>query len=512
MSVTVTERPLRTVNELTTPEQISRWMAVWHPILFKFQRKDFLLTAIAANGGTGDGVELTVDGDASELEVGDFIYLYEEGVFDGSYEVLSISTTGSPVTETTIVIDAEYSVTTAVTGFINILSRLAYFLEVRILEYTTGAPVETTDEYPQFTSNASGVIKADLQKWLQPLLAAVNEYDYLQTSVKDENLGQPFNIQYREFWRGVGYGEWSDLTDDNLHYIANAVKQTGDLYGQNIGEYVIFPLDTASPQVEGSAGKFLTKFTEPVFWEGYPFSLSFVYSDEYSATGDPISKVERVYDLNGDAVSASLQVLINYAGFINRMILVGGYASSATRVCVSLQAPNDDAYVEEDYVYADYVDSVDGELISERLCIKLNDGCVNNPEYLAWLNPAGGFDYWLFSSAQDFLDKVDNEQLFERYTEDLATATARDNTKSKDSQEEIILGAEGLTSSQAEGLRYLLASPLVLRFRGYDETTLLPKWQRVGVKPGTFLIHKTDEYKRELICTILPPQKYVQEQ
>lgn len=511
MSVTVSQRPQKTINSLVVPPQVSKWSAVWHPIVFRFQRADYEIVSVY--NGTG-GLALAIGQDITdEVEAGDNIYVYAPEVgITGTYEVLSVYTSGSPAS-TIIEIDAP-----AITGaaaesykFIN-LDRLAYFLEIRILEYTTGSPVETTTDYPRFRPDATGLIKADLQAWLQPLLRARDDHDYLTTVIRDSNLGQPFNIQYREYWQDAGYSDWSDLTENNLHYIANAVKQAGDTWGQNIGEFVMFPPDTQSPPAQGSQGKFLTKFLVPVYFEGYPFSLGYVYSDEFDADGRALTKVENALDINNGLLSTTQDVLTDYSGFINRVLLRGGYPANARAVRVGLRVDGNDAYVEAGYVEIDYVDQGAYTAISETIYIRLNDGCVNNPIYLAWLNPTGAFDYWLFSKAQDHLDKIDNEQVFEGYTEDLADMQARESTLSKDSQEEIIIGADQLTHGQAEGLRHMLASPLVLRFMGYDEDTLLPKWQRVGVKTGSFTIYKTDEQKASLVCTILPPQKYIQQQ
>jgi hypothetical protein len=205
-------------------------------------------------------------------------------------------------------------------------------------------------------------------------------------------------------------------------------------------------------------------------------------------------------------------ILTDYSGFVNRLILTGSYPALARALYLTLRTEGDDAYVDDGYVDIDYVDETGGIALSESLYIRLGETCVNNPVYLAWLNPTGAFDYWLFINAQDHQDVISNEQKFERYVEDLSDAIARESTLSKESQEEIIIGAQDLNKGQAEGLRHMLASPLVLRFIEFDSVTGLPKWQRVGVKSGSFMIDRTDETKAELICTISPPQKYIQEQ
>lgn len=512
MSVTITQRPQKTIN--ASIPQISRWNSAWLPNIFKFQRADYDIDEVEEYTSSPNGILLSVGSTdfSDELEVGDTIYVYVDGYYDGAYEILDFFFTTPTMY---IVIDAPVVSGLPVIptdSFINILNRTAYFLEVRVLEYTTGAPVEVSSDYAQFRPNSTGLIKADLQAWLQPLLSAQDEFTYDVDVARDPNLGQPYNIQYREYWRDNGYTDWSDLIDDNLHYTANAVKQTLDRWGQNLGELVMFPADTSTPIVTGSIGKFLTMFDVPVYWSSYPFDLSFIYSQEIEDNGLPVNRYEDWIGINGNSVGGNAATLTGYPGYINRMMLGGGYSSNTYFIDLMLRAITDDAYVDAGYVDPDYVDEGNQDAYSEVITIEVGQTCENNPIYLRWLNPKGGFDSWLFSNAQDIKDKVDGEKKFEPYAEDIGEVGYRNLTQSKDSQEEITLGFEGLTTSQAHGLRHLLASPQVNRYMGLDEDTGYPKWQTVQIKTGTFLIERTDQNKHDIELTILPPEKFLQRQ
>ena len=203
MAVTITQRPQKTID--ATIPQVSKWNAVWHPCIFKFQRVDYYFETFYSNPGSGGGIIIEVATDiTSELAVGDFLYVNHTTIYDDAYEILDFYIAGTP-SITYIIIDAPiYTAISEAQGFVNIVARDAYFLEVKVLEYTTGTPVEISDEYAQFRPNTKGVIKADLKAWLQTMLRATDQYDYLQTSIKDENLGQPFNIQFRGIGRMPG--------------------------------------------------------------------------------------------------------------------------------------------------------------------------------------------------------------------------------------------------------------------------------------------------------------------
>lgn len=510
MSVTLVTRPEKTIN--ASIPQISRWGCAWLPFIFKFQRADYDVSLIAS-AASGGGIVLTIDGVdlTSEISVGDSIYFYDDGGYDGNYEVLDVSLISPTATEITI--DATVGTTgVGATSFINITNRLGYFLEVRVLEYTTGSAVETTDQYARFRPDASGLIKADVSEWLQPLLSAVDEFDYVATSTRDENLGQPFQIQWREYTVDGGYTDWSTLDDDNIFSVANAVKQTRDRWGQNLGEYVLFPPDTASPPQQGSQSKFLTMFENPVYFEGYPFDLAYAVSKDYDNYGGDLFKEEQRVDAEGNELSISVASVSKEGGYVNRMQLDGSYDATVAGVYVTLRSNITSAYVDDGYVDLDYVDEIGATAIGEPTLVDIGETCEDNPIYLRWLNPVGGWDSWLFSRAQDIADVVGAGKTFEGYVEDIGEAEARKRVLSKDSQEEITLGASGLAIKYISGLRWILSSPEVHEYLGLDEDTGLPKWRTVIVKAGTFLIQKTDETRAALQFTIQPPEKYLQRQ
>lgn len=514
MSVIVTQRPQKTVNE-NIPE-VSKWTAVWHPVIFRLQRRDAEIISVSdiTGSGTGGGINVTIDGDYvtdpdTAVTEGSTVY-FSTDTYHNNYTVLSVTLNAG---NTDLVLIGDNENVNESSGYLNFITDRSYYLiELRILEYaTTSLPLETTTDYPQYrASNNAGDIKADVQKWLQPLINANSTFNYDSINAIAPYLGQPFNIQIREYWKENGYTDWSAIDDDNKHYIINAAKQVGDRYGQNMGEFVLFPPDTTTPQYETSKGKFLTKFDQPVYFPGFPFDISFIYSKEYDDSGLAVNRVERLLDINHEEISSDAEDLTEYPEYVNRMMLAGDYSNAVKYISFSLGWL--DAYVVSDYVDEDYVDDEAGEDVSEQIIIEVDHTCYTTPEYLRWLNPFGGFDYWLFHSAQDIHDTITNEQTFETFIEDLSTVDSRQETMSKDSQEEITLAAENLSIDKIQGIRHLLASPKVYRFIEYDSETNIPKWQVVGIKTGTFLIEKTDENKAKIEFVILPPKRFTQRQ
>lgn len=699
MSVEIITRPQQTVN--ADIPQTSRWGSAHQPTIFEFQRRDHIVDTIAENTGSDGGIEIVIDSDMTgELVVGEQIYLNDGVNYEGWFDVIDFYAQTSPE-QTVIIVDAPLytgSFGSPTDGFVNI-NRTGYFIEVKILEYTSGTPVEISDEYARFTSDSEGLIVADLQSWLKTLVTAENENDYLTTTFRAENIGQPYNIQFREYWKTNGFNEWSTLSDDNLHYTINGVKQIGELYGQNFGEYVMFPPDTSSPITEGNRGLFLTMFEQPKYFVGFPFDLSFIYSQEYADSDQDLIKIEEVTDINETFSSETNTAIEENGGYVNRVMLEGDYLDSDKYINVTLRnvgdectpsgnnlilngdfADNnpvsptfywqrqdgvgntmvddytnnrceltgvnasegsacyifneepafddtqtfdfsieigqllqvsvtykshvlmylinsdaskmvairfdrrnvgsngiwllqnfdtgdlfkivttdtiygtwnfsiptsywhtnssgltsgfwfravgsnngwDDIYfdladaqecnlVNPEQVESDYYDYSGASAISETKTIEIDGVCVENPIQLCWINPLGGFDYWVFHTAQDISDNISNERTFEQYIADIGTATGRKKTLSKEVRTEIQLGAEHLTVQQMEGLRHLFASPNVMMFDSYNDDGS-PKWVTVGVNTGTFIVQKTDENKMNVTFKIILPERYLQTQ
>lgn len=639
--VEITQRPQKIIDDAGI---VSKWNAIWHPCIFKFQRKDWNIATIIENFHTGEGplyitLDLTVDQLANEyplLNPGDKIYL-NSGPYVGIYTVSDRYTESS---QPRLIIDSPFISNTS-SGYINVPTiRTDHSIEIKILEYTSGVSQDFSSEYSKFRANKEGIITADLQSTLQSMISAVPDFNYDVVNKRAPNLGQPFNIVWREYYLGFYRDVDGNIDDsfttensDNLHFIANAVKQMGDRWGQNVGEF--FPylklnvgtnfivngnfdtnlngwtndagwswnngkaelntdLDTADDltqtintttnigdkilvkfdisgyekgvllyefdriastatslnitsngtysfiydilstnevfnihfieqssitdangtkvfldnvsiskisYIDNTTAKFLTKFQQPKRFLGYPFDLSFIYSKELS--GIALHKAEEGLDASFEQfLDSDIPLIrddggspeIDNFGYINRMKLEEGYGATIKYIRTYLRDDDHDLQV------------------SEFKIIELDNECKTNPVYLMWLNPCGGYDYWLFDTAQNITDNVSQEKTFEKYVEDLANSNARMQTQSKNSQEEIQLGASNLTAQQAEGLRHILASPFVQRYIGLDEDTGFPKWQVVRIQEGGYLILDTYENKSEISFTIYPPQKFIQQQ
>jgi hypothetical protein len=147
---------------------------------------------------------------------------------------------------------------------------------------------------------------------------------------------------------------YGDLISDesNFIYCTNSAKQLGEPYGQNMALYVPYGIDTVMK------AKFLTKFDEPVYYPGYPFTISFIYS-EY-IVGHEIFLTEAKKDLNGNALgSIETELLRQWGHSINQLKLQDSFASNVAYVDINLTTgqPTEDFYVESGYVEEGYTEA-----------------------------------------------------------------------------------------------------------------------------------------------------------
>lgn len=500
MSVVIDSRPQVVLNPSSTPPLISKWVAAWHPVIWQFQRRDFDLVGCEEYTGSGGGWQLTVSGDqTAEIVVGDTIYIYNATNIN-SNAVVTDCYYSAP--NTIIVVDYTADTDPAFTdGFINLVEkRTGYFVEMEI--YDDSFVTKMFDDPAIFRDNATGLIKGDIQTWLQTRINQLRTslyQDYGSTVINDDFLGSAYGLKIREYWNEAGYGAWDwvrdEANDPEINYYVNAVKYIGDQYGQNMALFVPLASSTIGEWSTGgkNLGKFLTMFESPTFFQGYPFDLSFIWDPSLPDNGITTKIVEVDADINTDVLASLTTTFVDYSGHVCRVIPTMAWTAGVYVRSFTLRATK----------------GITNTAISESLMVYYNDGCVNNAEFFRWLNPRGGFDYWLFVKAQDYAHETGDEQVFEPFIENLADANARAITLTKDAQLTIKIGAENLSAQQINGLIWMTSSIMVQRHMGLDENND-HKWQTCRVKPGSFQYYKTDENKFSIEMVIVPPQYFNQ--
>lgn len=171
---------------------------------------------------------------------------------------------------------------------------------IRVYEYASNTLLSVSTHAPRpdliMNFDISEYIRNYLYSELQTLTNEVNKTDpgnvlkcYLTYQVYDFNE-DPDSLSPRPV-----YSE-----EANFICVTCSAKQYGDLYGGNMGEYVPYGVDVP----ENRKAKFLTAFERPVKFVGFPFSLSFIYSEVVA--NHEINRTEQELDVNGNNVGAEI--------------------------------------------------------------------------------------------------------------------------------------------------------------------------------------------------------------
>lgn len=383
MSLTVTQRPSTTISGNT-----SKWNAAKNPIVYRMVRKDFAwvnLTIITA----GTKIQLLVTGDLTTLTtpqggaviVGSKIWVVsDDGTYNGLFTVSLISY--APTTTTIQATGTFSNVAGAATGYLNMMQRTNYRVQAGIYN-AANALLETV----VYSPDRSGNVFVDVSTPLLNTLSVDNIADYIAGfTTNDETTSYvKFYIKYIELWTSSAETETNDSA--NKFFALYGARQIGELYGGNLAEYVNY--EDATP-----LALFLTKFTRPSIWRGYPFSIHTITSDNQTTNSN--FRIE-YFDLAGASISSNTVAKAANAGKLIRF--------SPNN---ALAIPSNAATVQIRYERTGIV------VLSQTITCEIKDPC-SNPIHLYWRNSLGGDSFWMFDFNQTYSYRYDNGRKAERY-------------------------------------------------------------------------------------------------
>lgn len=504
MAITIKSFP--SANIQGNASNKSYWVAVHHPVVWTFQRKDFAIIDVTDAGSGNSIIHLSAPAIA-EAVVGDFIYLETDnyaaggsGSVGGTFEITEINLSFNWVKIVNTMS------TTNTNGWINYVSaRKGHRIETIVYSLDnsfTLTPIGTMVS----VCSPSGIANANIMEYLKSLVDYKENFTFDTVIAEDTTLGGKYTIGYTEKYNttSISYGSVDYLGDHNY---VNASKQIQDVYGSNMAEYV--------PSLIYEDAKFMSDFITPTYFSELPFALTFILSDkichvfnsEYFGI-DNLRKVEIYFDVNGNAISA-----------INPDIYDSTSAENVNRLMLGNSIPANASYTLVSIAYDDGV-IIDHRLI-ELKKVKINSSCqYKNPVYLNWLGTNGGRNFWLFDISQSDILEVTDTGEFVPQTVDLAIDLGNGNYIGKDASPQLVCFAY-LEVSDLQGLKGLLMSPDVLMLTNpetwqTDNDTSppspLPKWKRVKVLPQTYKVLETNGTHAEIEITLILPTVNIQQQ
>jgi hypothetical protein len=469
---------------------ISRWSAAYNPIVINFQRRDFLVTAVAE--GPGGQIEVTLNQELDSAEIAlalssnvtiistkyNFATPALSHSVDGGFSVLTFSNIFYGTDTGIVIID---------------LVKPNFKIEIEI---TAG-----TDQYSKvvitgnWSPNLLGVTRADMSAYLQSLVNADDDFTYDVLNYRDLNRSASYTLRYREVW-DTGSSAW--YVAPYPLYVVYAAMQLGDPRGGNMADYVPF-YNEPNPDLKA---KFMTAFPEPYFNVGLPFDLSFIYS-EYLVNTMLYMRTTSL-DINRNIISGSAvdSLLLNTdAGYLmadddSRFLIQRGALPPVQDDGVTdylgvnrlMMAGNPADLVHFYQIQLFRGTSESPVFVTQPLIVRTIRPCANdNYVYVKWINNLGGWDYFRFGFNQVLQLSTQNDTVVNRNVFNWATDNTIADVIKKSGNKKYTFGVNDFEASQISGLEQIATSPKVQML--IRENPIY--WQTVIITPGSFNLYET---------------------
>ncbi|TWR25736.1 hypothetical protein FPZ43_15735 [Mucilaginibacter pallidiroseus] len=485
---------------------ISRWSAAFNPIVFTYQRKDFSVNSVQQDTATGNAI-VTISENISAVQKDDYIYL-KAGVYNGVYKV-----TGSNGYNG-LIIDIPYSGNA--TGFININRLRPYYRIITKITYTDKLTGQLSVIKATNRPNAQGTTRADISNFLQSVLRPVDESNYALANYRDDNLSASYTVSYAEAWdEGTTEKTSAYVQMPQPYYVVYAAKQLGDHYSGNLASYVPF----ASVPQGSTKAKWITDFNEPAYSNGYPFDISFIYSEHLM--GKDIFCEMVLLDINRKPLPGGPQTtyLLNEDGswLLNndgsRLVIARqGVANipvpaqlGLNRLLIS-QNFNDDVYYLN--LTLKYIDGGTSEAVTQTQTVRIDDAVDDQSVYLRWIGLSGSWNYYRFVFNQEVSLDVQNAVIIKNYVSDWQNQQGIDEVISKSAGNKVKVMAEDLSVDDIKGLQSIKYSPKVQMLVNKNPV----KWQTVVINTATYAEYETRNGRAPFSITFNLPAINVQAQ
>lgn len=529
VTVPITQNLLVSDPSITTGSNTSRWNAAFNPVIFTYQRKDFEVTSVIIDTATGNA-RVKVNADMSAIQTAitanqnaittaaangvtllsfQNVYVYlNAGSYNGIYQVFSAD-------EGSIVINSPHNGNAV--GFININLLRPYYQVNTLITYVD----PLTNVINTITSvnrpNNQGVVKADISNFLQSLLRIKDDNDYTQINYRDANLSASYTIKYQEQYddfQKPGNSIQSPLISvETPYYVTYTARQIQTKNGGNMSDYVPF----LSPTIPA---KWITDFTEPAFTNGYPFDMSFIYSEAlagqqlyYKIILQDINRSplpggnETSYLLNDDGSwllnQDSSKLIIAAQNLVTTPITA---QTGLNRININLNLSLNVYY----FTIALYYNDVNGNAvqITQTQSIRVDHAPDINGVYMRWIGLTGSWNYYRFNYNQEISLDVQNATIIKNFVQDWEAQDGVEEVISKDAGQKMKLIAEDLSVSDIKGLQSIKYSPKVQMMTSANPV----QWQTVVLNTATFTEYETINGQAPFSITFNMPSINIQTQ
>ena len=464
---------------------VSRWNAAFNPVVFTYQRQDYTVTAMEQHSFNGL-TRVFVNTDVTPVTVGDMVYI-ETSSCTGTFTVTEKYQPN--VLINALIIDTPFA--GAGSGFININRLRPYYRVLTKISFYDKITGRESSIISTNRPNNKGVTRADISNFLQSLLRAQDESDYTQTNYRDLNLSASYKISYAEEWDGHTpvYN-----TIEQPYHVVYAAKQLGERYGGNLAAYVPF---ISTPNGAEKA-RWISDFAEPAYSNGYPFDMSFIYSEDL--VGRELFAEFTLLDINRQPLPGGPQTsyLLNDNGawLLNNdggKMVIARQSQSTVPVPGQLGLNRllvDTVFSDEVYfinVVLKYTEGGSAYAITQTQTIRIDDAVDDQSVYMRWIGLSGSWNYYRFVYNQEVSLDVQNAVIIKNYVTDWESQQGVEEVISKTAGQKIKVMAEDLSVGDIKGLQSIKYSPKVQMLVNKNPV----KWQTIVINTATYSEYET---------------------
>lgn len=495
-----------------TTFETSYWNSIRQPYVFKFYRRDAEYFNFYQQSGK-------IILQCNSVSMGGYLPIVGEiiSVIDDNTkkrrvgtitQVISATAAGQPQDIFKTDIDFDNSVFTG-SGYINWQRRENYQIKMQLTAYIPAIDDIVYLGEAVGTPDLMGVAKIDVRELLTYQMQKINKFKYSTTNQREYSGWCYFTFTYSDYFVFNGFvsATTRDAGGKGKWWGIDGVKYLLDEYGQNFAEYV------PSANVEDAA-KFLTAFDTPTMFLGYPFSLSFIYPEDFKT----ISAYRKQRELNsvGGTIGTLSHVLnANEAGGVNQLLIEGMWNSNTTQLDVYIQNAGGDAqqfmvtgYVVANYVYSAPAAPITAINFTEEKRVLIDKECKQYPIYLMWKNSLGGWDYWLFDKNNETSFESSQAGSYNVYVEDIEFSNLREKITEARQFKRVTMG-DVVTKESLKGLQEIERSPQVYVLYNANKLSEYPEqaWMGVRLAPKGFK-YNANQTGVEVEVTIIYPEFY----
>jgi hypothetical protein len=287
------------------------------------------------------------------LKTNSLVYVNAPPFYDGAYKVISFN-------DTRIILDTPFLGTA--TGYANSdTAKPGYAIQLQLLNLVNNTWTEF--KIVSRSPDPRGLCRIDVSKQLQQFIKRETGSDYTTKNKRDLGAGGKFGIRYREVYTGQSNLEWSVfIPQNNVFYYLNAAFQNQHRFGSLAAEHTLY----AKVSAPFAQAEFLNPDVKLPYWDGYPFDLSFIMTDNIRYR--LIQARQEMVNSIGSIQTSITQLNEWEREGVNRMIL-DPMLSNNPYVSVQLFSENNSnssQYVDPGYVAAGYFQVVNSNTEQEN--------------------------------------------------------------------------------------------------------------------------------------------------